>query len=425
MSARPSGYLERAVDRELDDLLPHLPAISLEGPRGVGKTETARQRAGTFLQLDDLATRELVAAQGARLPTGPIPVVIDEWQRLPEVWDAVRLAVDHDPSPGRFLLTGSAMPRTAPSHSGAGRIVPVRMRPMALVERLDGEPTVSLGELLRGNQPSLEGQSDLTLEGYTAEVLKGGFPGMRHESERAQRAALDGYLDRLLDADLKELGFFPRLPATLRRWLRAYAAATANTISYEKVRDATSVGGLTQPSRSTARTYQDLLARLWILDDLEAWTPSGSLLKRLTGAPKHHLADPALAARVLGLDAGALLAGDGGTPREGSFLGALFESLATQAVRVLAQCNEARVAHLRTRGGEHEVDLVVIRGDQRVVAVEVKLGSSVTDGNVRHLRWLKNELGPELIDAVVITTGTEAYRRQDGIGVVPLALLGP
>ena len=140
----------------------------------------------------------------------------------------------------------------------------------------------------------------------------------------------------------------------------------------------------------------------------------------------HQIADPALAARLLGCDEGALLAGSPAgpaVPRDGPLLGALFQSLVTLSVRAYAQQNEARVHHLRTHGGEREIDLIVERGDGRVVALEVKLSSTPHDRDVRHLRWLAEHLGPSLLDAAVITTGPHAYRRRDGIGVIPAALL--
>ncbi|MXY12411.1 MAG: DUF4143 domain-containing protein [Acidimicrobiaceae bacterium] len=140
----------------------------------------------------------------------------------------------------------------------------------------------------------------------------------------------------------------------------------------------------------------------------------------------HQLADPALAARLLGVGADALIdGGDAGPaiPRDGTVLGALFESLVTLSVRVYAQANEARVSHLRTRAGEQEVDLIVERADGRVVALEVKLSALIDDRDVRHLHWLAEQIGPNLLDAAVITTGPEAYRRADGIGVIPAALL--
>ena len=422
-----SGYHRRVIDAELDELLGSLSAVTLEGPKGVGKTSTAERRGGSLIKLDDPATYQIVLAQPSRLTAGTPPIVIDEWQRYPASWDVIRRAVDDDNSPGRFILTGSATPTEQPTHSGAGRIATLRMRPLTLVERDVETPTVSLSALLTGNKDPLEGATAVTAEDYTAEILAGGFPGMRHPSARAQRAALDGYLERIVDTDLPDLGVEVRNPATLRRWVRAYAAATSTATSYEKIRDAATSGEDDKPAKTTTIPYRDALERIWILDSVPAWTGSVNHLSRLTAGPKHHLADPALAARLVGVDAQALLRGEGPAlvRRDGTFLGALFESLATLDVRVFAQASEATVAHFRTRGGGREVDLLVVRGDQRVVAVEVKLAQAVTAADVKHLMWLRSQLGDDLLDAIVVTTGPEAYRRPDGIGVVPLALLGP
>jgi predicted AAA+ superfamily ATPase len=424
---RFTGYQRRLVDAELDELLPSLPALSLEGPKGVGKTSTALRRGGTVFRLDDPGVLEVIAAQPDRLTTGAPPIVIDEWQRHPSSWDLVRRAVDEDPGGGRFILTGSATPTAAPTHTGAGRIVTVRMRPLTLSERGVDIPSVSLAALLAGDRPDIDGATTITLEDYTEEILAGGFPGIRHPPGRVQRAALDGYLDRIVDSDLPELGVEIRRPQTLRRWLQAYAAATATAASYEKIRDAATAGETNKPARTTTIPYRDALERLWILDPLPAWAPTANHLARLTAAPKHHLTDPALVARLAGVDAGALLRGEGPTavPRDGTFLGALFESLATLSVRVFAQAAEAQVSHFRTKGGEREVDLIVERADRRLVAAEVKLAETIRDHDVRNLVWLAGRIGADLADAVIITTGRNAYRRPDGVAVVPLALLGP
>ena len=155
---------------------------------------------------------------------------------------------------------------------------------------------------------------------------------------------------------------------------------------------------------------------------------SKNYFSRLAHPEKHHLADPALVTALLGLDEAALLEGEGGgvhIPRDGTLLGHLFESLVTQSVRVYAQAAEASVKHLRTKGGRHEVDLIVERGDGRVLAMEVKLGRDVSDDHATHLRWLSERMDEDLLDAVVINTGSTAYRRSDGVGVIPAALLGP
>lgn len=423
-----ASYSRRVVDAELDELSKSLAAIALDGPKGVGKTATGLQRAATVHALDDPAQREIARADPARLLEGAPPVLIDEWQHVPESWDLVRRAVDAGAVPGSFLLAGSAHPRSRATHSGAARIVSVRMRPMSLAERGVGAPTVSLADLLSGSRSPLGGRSDVSLETYTDEIVASGFPGLRGLPGRALRAQLDGYLARIVDRDFEEMGREVRNPAVLRRWLNAYAAASSTTTMWERVRDAATSGQGEKPSKTTTIPYRDVLERLYLLDPVPAWLPSRSQFSRLASPPKHQLADPALAARLLGVDAAALLAGQPsgiGIPRVGTLLGALFESLATLSVRVYAQAVEATVKHLRTARGEHEVDLIVERGDGRVVAIEVKLARTIDDGDVNHLRWLAGRLGPDLLDAVVITTGREAYRRADGIGVVPASLLGP
>jgi len=426
------SYKSRVIDLELDELVGALPALALEGPKGVGKTATAERRATTTVRLDEPSQQEVARAEPKRVLEGAGPVLLDEWQRAPAVWDAVRRAVDDGRPPGPFLLAGSAAPdgenEEEERHSGAGRIDVLRMRPMTLPERFDSQTTVSLSALLGGESMDIGGDSDVDLRQYTEEVVASGFPGIRSLSGRARRTRLDGYISRVIDKDFRdELGETVRRRDSLRRWMTAYAAATGTTTSLEKIRDAATHNQST-PAKTTSLAYRDALMRLFILDPVDGWIPTGSHLKRLTQGAKHHLADPALAVALLGLSEAKLLRGEGGLeaiPRDGAFLGALFESLVTLSVRVFAQAAEAGTYHLRTRDGEREVDLIVEGRAGEIVAFEVKLASTVDDRDVKHLRWLRNEIGDQLQAAVIITTGKYAYRREDGICVVPLALLGP
>ncbi|HEX9697042.1 MAG TPA: DUF4143 domain-containing protein [Actinomycetota bacterium] len=419
--------MRRVVDDELDQILESLPAIALEGAKGVGKTATAVRRARSVRALDDPATREIIAADPSRIMSGEAPILIDEWQRVPESWDLVRRAVDRGAGPGSFLLTGSATP-AADTHSGAGRIVRVRIRPLTLAERGFETPSVSLADLLRGDRPPIEGGSTRTLQHYASAICDSGFPGLRGLHGRALRAQLDGYLDRVIDRDFAEMGLRLRSPGGLRRWMTACAAATATAASYETIRDAATAGEHEKPAKTTVMPYRDILERLWILDPIPAWLPTLNHITRLGAAPKHHLADPALAARLLGADVEALIEGRAlgpPIPRDTTLLGQMFESLAALTIRVCAQAAEASVRHLRTHSGDHEIDFIVERGDHRVVAIEAKLARTPDDRSVRHLEWLRGRIGDDLLDAVIVTTGPDAYRRDDGIAVVPLALLGP
>lgn len=412
-------YLLRTVDKELDELLTLAPAIAIDGPKGVGKTATAQRRATAAWLLDDPTQRALVEADPtfATAPSGTL--LIDEWQRFPEVWDAVRRKVDEGAPPGRFLLTGSATPAAGvDTHSGAGRILSLRMRPMALYERGIADPAVSLGALIAGESHHVTGVTSITVADYFEAIEFSGFPGIRRQAPRLRRRLLDAYLQRVIDRDLPENGFTVRRPETLRRWLAAYAAASSTTTSYSRILDATTAGDGSQPAKTTTIAYRDHLSQLWLLDPVPGWSPSRSPMTRLQQAPKHQLADPALAARILNLSARTL-----GSTTGSHMAGPLFESLATLTVRVAAQASESRVGHLRTRNGDHEVDLVVEGPDGQIVGIEVKLAAGVTDADVRHLHWLRNQLPNDTVELLVITTGANAYRRRDGVAVIPLALL--
>lgn len=420
-------YLRRVLDDELDELLPGLPAIALEGAKGVGKTASATRRARTVHRFDDPARRAVFEADPDLLLRGEHPIFIDEWQLFPSAWDLVRRAVDEDRQPGRFLIAGSATPRSR-THSGAGRIVRLRVRPMTLFERGVGSPAVSLRGLLTGRRPPLAGASTVSLADYARLICESGLPGLQGLGDRFLRAQLDSYIDQILDRDLPDMTGAVRRPETLRKWLAAYAAATSTVTSYEAIREAATPGEHDKPTAETARTFREALERLWILDPVPGWLPTRAHLRRLGTAPKLHLFDPGLAARLLGAGADALLEGDPARSsrlRDPTLLGQLFESLVTLDVRVFAQAAEARTLHLRTHGGEHEVDLIVERSDHRVLAIEVKMTAAPDDRDVRHLQWLAGQIGPDLLDSLVVTTGSQAYRRRDGIGVVPAALLGP
>ena len=424
-------YARRIIDDMLDQAFPHLAAIALEGAKGVGKTATGMQRANTVVNLADAAERSLIARNVGHISQVDPPVLIDEWQLIPEVWDTVKTAVDRNGAGGRFLLAGSAgLKPGVRVHSGAGRIVRLKMRPLSLAERGVAEPTVSLASLLEGGQAALSGESPLGLGDYVEEILRSGFPGVRGLPDLPRNLQLDSYLARIVDSELPENGVTVRHPDALRRWLRAYGAATSTDARFSTILAAATPGEPDKPARATVQGYREHLTRLFILDPLDAWRPAFNPLSALTNTPKHHLVDPALAARLVGVGRAGLLRGEGvrvGGARAsgGTWLGALFESLAVQSVRVYAEAANARVAHMRLADSRREIDIIVEREDQSVVAIEVKLASDVNDGDAKHLNWLKDQIGDRVIDRVILNTGSRAMRLQSGVAVVPLALLGP
>lgn len=414
-------YFRRTADKQLDELMQFQSAIALDGPKGVGKTETARRRAVKAWRLDDEAERASLMAdpQFEDAPEGTL--LIDEWQHYQPIWDSVRRCVDEGAPSGRFLLTGSATPHTGRgTHSGAGRIDSVRMRPMALYERGTIDAEVSLGALLAGKAGKIIGSSPLTAADYYRAIVQSGFPDLQRRSERQASRAVGTYIQRIIDQDLPEQGFSVRRPETLRRWMAAYAAASSTTATYSTILDATTSGDGHQPAKTTTIAYRDHLTQLWLLDPIPAWSPAlNNPFKWLQFSEKHQLADPGLAAHLLGLSASSL-----GDSRGAPMAGPLFESLAALSVRVAAGASWAKVGHLRTKGGRQEIDFIVETFDGAVLGIVVKLSAHVDEKHLKHLKWLREQMPDRVVDLMVLYSGKQAYRTQDGIAVVPLALLG-
>ncbi|MCL2526050.1 MAG: DUF4143 domain-containing protein [Coriobacteriia bacterium] len=422
-----SEYITRYTDQWLDEMIPHLKAIAIEGAKGVGKTRTAEQHAKRIYKMDRRGVRESIESEYDLLYDGPFPTLIDEWQYLPEVWDRVRRMVDDGIPPGSIILTGSRQSNNLSLHSGAGRIVRFRMRPLSLAERFPDSERITLRDCFEGkilDQPRLD--SKITFSDYMQEIVKTGFPDINATPDVARGSLIDSYIDNIATREFQAQGVGLRQPETLVRWMRAYAAATGTTTSYNKILDAATPGEGDKPSRKATTAYREALSSLWLIDDLPYWGEGEDFFGRLKQTSKHYLADPGLEARLLGLSAQDLIRGEEETvydPTYGSIAGRLFESLCVMSVRTYASQIGAHTYFLRTAKGTREVDLVIEKS-RKLVIVEVKLGSSVSSDDVRHLNWFEEKLGNRVKEKIVLTTGDRAYRRQDGVLVVPAALFG-
>lgn len=422
-------YQSRLVDANIADLLDGVPAIFIEGAKGVGKTMTAEQFAKTVFRLDETSVREAVANNMEMVRNSEKPVLIDEWQYVPDIWNRLRRWIDGGTANGSFILTGSVSKTHANLHSGAGRIIPKRMRPLSLQERIGGGG-VGIARLLAQERPfsaSLSGKTSVAYSLYLSEIVRSGFPGIRRAKEAFAPSLIEGYIRYALSHDFMEQGVSVRRPQLLLRWLTAYAAAMATDTGYSEILDAASAGESDKPARNTTLAYREALQNLWLLDELPPWLGGTDYFSRLKQTPKHYLADPALACSLLKISRDDLERGRATTAfdaRHGNIAGRLFETLICQSVRVYADAAGACVSYLRTQNGDHEVDFIIQRG-RRIIALEVKSAPTVSDADVRHLLWLKGRMGDALLDAAVITTGSACYRRKaDGVGVIPAALLG-
>ena len=393
----------------------------IEGPKACGKTETARQHAASEVLLDIDPEAQRAAAIDARLVlAGAAPRLIDEWQREPRIWDAVRREVDTRRLPGQFILTGSATPRdTTRRHSGAGRMTTVAMRPMTLFEQGFSPGSVSLADLLEGRSPR-GGASPLDLSDYAERIVVGGWPALIGRSVGAAMAFTSGYIDNIVEHDIDIVSGARRNPRLVRRFLQAYAQLSAHPARVSTIVDrARGEAGDEAPSRWTAEPYLDALARLIVVDDVEAWNPQLRSRSRLMSTPKRHLVDPSLACALMECGPTRLL-GDLNT------MGYLFESLAVRDVRVYATAANASVFHYRERAGELEVDLIVERRDGAWIGIEVKMGSNLVDEAARSLQRLASARVARPPEALLVLTATQySYQRDDGVSVVPLGLLGP
>ncbi|MGL5406284.1 MAG: ATP-binding protein [Propionibacteriaceae bacterium] len=413
-----AGYLPRYLDAEIEELLAGLSAVALDGPKAVGKTETATRHSDAVLNFDSADVCQAYELDPDGLLTREARVCVDEWQRQPQVWDRVRRLVDAK-TDTRFLLTGSASPHDGvDTHSGAARITSMRMRPLSLAERSVTAPTIALKDLFEGTA-AVSGRCDFTALDYAREICASGFPAVNELAPKLRRRALESYATRIIDRDLVEMGMRVRRPASLRAWMTAYAAASSTDATYSTILNSATAGEADKPSKASVQVYRNLLDKIWVLDPVPAWTPSLKPLGRLTVGEKHQLCDPGLAAHLLGATEEKLTSGANGSAE---IFGQLFESLATLSVRAAAIPAEAKVSHLRTASGRQEVDLIVERFDGAVIGIEVKLAKTITDRHVAHLHWLGDKIGDRMVDKIVLYAGDTAGRRPDGVGLIPLAM---
>ena len=409
------------------------PAIAIDGLKGVGKTVSTKRIAATVFELDKPKDFDQVANIPSIILSEAPPVLIDEWQKNPPVWDFVRRAVDDGASPGTFLLTGSIANSDTNIHSGAGRIIRTKMYPLSLAERGIEEPTVSIGELFAADKPfseKIEGKTDVDPLTYLHEIAASGLPKFRTLANESRKIAFASYFDNMLSHEFNQQGIKLRQPKTLLRWLRGYAAAVSTDAGYTEILDASTAGEANKPAAKTTIAYREALENLWLLDELMPWIDGEDFFSGLKRTPKHYLADPAFATYLLGLDDKKLASSKGWSTRVerfdkqyGSILGRLFESLIHLSLNTYAAVNNASLYFVRTYKGDREIDFIIEK-DSKVIACEVKLSQNAADAALEHLKWFREKVGSDCCDAMIITAGERAYRRKDGIAVVPAALLG-
>ena len=405
-------YLPRLVDARIDSLLTELPALFLTGPRATGKTTTAARRAATVVRLDREA--EAVAFRAdpdAALRGLAAPVLLDEWQVVPGVLGAVKRAVDADPRPGRFLVTGSVR---GDLHGdlwpGTGRLTRVPMFGMTVREQHGLRGGVPFLDRVAAGADLLPAADPPDLRGYVELALRGGFPEPALRlGESARQAWLESSIENLLTRDAEQVDG-GRDPVRLRRYLEAYALNTAGIVDERTLFDAAGI------NRRTAQAYERLLGNLLVVEAVPAWT--SNRLKRLVLMPKRHLVEPALAGAVLGLDTTLVL-------REGDLLGRLLDTFVVAQLRaeLAVSATRPRLYHVRQQQGRLEVDLLAELAGGRMVAIEVKASAAPSPDSARHLATLRDLYPETFVAGIVLHTGPRTYRLGDSLFAVPISSL--
>lgn len=388
------------------------------GPRAAGKTTTARRLAADVLRLDDPAVAAVVAADpDAALRRAGEPVLIDEWQEVPQVLGAVKRAVDDDPHPGRFVLTGSMeADLTSTMWPGTGRVVRVVLHGLTRREITGalGDEARSAGLLeavVAGDLGAVSApKTPVDLDEYVRLALVGGFPEPALRlPERMRSAWLDSYLEHVVTRDVAAAGE-SRDPVRLRRYLEVLAVSTAGLPTDATLLQAAGI------NIRTAEAYDRLLAALYLLDLVPAW--ASSRISRLAKRSKRYLVDPALAMSAARLDARTALS-------DPDLLGRLLDTFVAAQLRPELDLLEprARPHHLRTREGRQEIDLVVDLGAGRLIGIEVKATSAPTRRDARHLIWLREQLGEGFVRGIVFHIGPHPFELDERIWALPIASL--
>ena len=418
------AYLPRVVDAEMGEASQASPAVLIEGPRACGKTWTGRRFAASEVLMDASVRVRLAAnVDPAVLLDGPAPVLLDEWQLAPDIWNPMRRACDDRGRPGQFILTGSAdPPDDITQHSGAGRVLRVRMRPMSLFESGESDGSVSLAGLFEPGRRQAR-DSGRHLGEIMAVACRGGWPALvrQRADPSAALRVLSGYLDEISRTDVSRVDGVVRNPTGVRRLLESLARNIATEASFATLA-ADTAGEDPGIDRKTVSSYMAALTRLFVVEDLPAWRPHITSRSALRKAPKRHFTDPSLAAAALGATPEAVMS-------DLKFAGLLFESLAVRDLRVYGQAASCEVTHYRDSDGL-EVDAIVRRTDGRWIAVEAKLGGEQAIGHaVRTLKRLRSRVDAsrtgEPARLVVLTAGGYGYEHPEGVTIVPITVLGP
>lgn len=419
-------YKERIADKILEKKLASKGAVLIEGAKWCGKTTTAEQHAKSVLYIDDPASMnenlQMAEVNPRLLLTGEAPRLIDEWQLAPKLWDAVRFEVDHRRQVGRFILTGSAVPANEKDiyHSGTGRFSWLTMRPMSLYESGESNGQVSLSALFDSTE-DVAGINNLSIDDIAYLICRGGWPFATMLSGEAALSQAYDYVKAVIKKDISRVDGVNRNATTARLIMRSYARNQASQASIGTIMSDMATNAADEVSEKTITAYINALKKLFVIEDSEAWNPNLRSKTAIRTANTRYFADPSIGAAILGIGPGDLI-------KDLNTMGLMFETLCIRDLRVFADALDGQVYHFREKNGL-ECDAVVHLNNGKFGLVEIKLGGEtlINDG-AKNLKELASRINTDKMNApsflmVLTGVGKYAYKRTDGVLVVPIGCL--
>ena len=419
-----NDYLPRLIDKQLSEILNSMGAVYIRGPKWCGKSTTSVQKAKTVINFQDVEKGQsfidLVDTNIMALLNQEAPILFDEWQIVPRIWNAVRSEVDKRNKTGQFILTGSTVYKFDKSmHSGAGRIARLNMRPMSLFESNDSNGKISLSEVVNGNWNYDGVFSDLTKTKLAEVLCRGGWPSAIVRSQTNPQIIAKQYVKATVESDISEIDDVQRNDVLARYILEAYSR-NISTLETDKT-IYLDVQSKIDVSDKTIIEYLKVFEKLYIIDEIPAWNPNIRSKTAIRTSPKKNLIDPSIAAALLNV-----------TPKEleldANTFGLFFESMVTRDVAVYTEAEEASMSYYRDRNGL-ECDLVVHYPNGEFALIEIKLGEKGIEEGAAHLLEIQRLLvkhKQRTPKALIVISGTQvALKRKDGVYVVPIGCLKP
>lgn len=422
---KKDGYKKRLIDDKVEKYLEAFGAVCIEGPKWCGKTWTSEAHSQSEIFLGDPAgnfqNRKLAEMSPEVVLDGAHPRMIDEWQEVPPLWDAVRYAVDKTGEKGQFILTGSSTPNhKGVMHSGAGRIASLRMRPMSLFESGASSGQVSLSDLCHDRlNPIMTGEVDLKF--LVDKIVRGGWPANQDISEDKAMLLGTEYLEAIVKDDAFRVDGIKRDVHKMRLLLKSLARNESTTATIKKIKNDIKEKDDEDIDAETVSSYLNLYERLFLIDNQPPFSTKIRSSVRVKQGEKRHFSDPSLACAALKMTPNMLL-GDLET------LGFLFEALCERDLKIYADCFDASVYHYQDYNGK-EIDAVIELNDGNWAAFEIKLGANQIDAAAKSLISIRDDIAkeeggkPPKVLCVICGLSNAAYKRPDGVYVVPITAL--